>query len=382
VSRLIVPISLLLWVGLLSPAPAVGQVDVLFPLGANYRVGRYVPVRVTLQGELTRVDAPGVVPTWVHASGSGAAQPTVSLLIVNPIEGRRTPAMIPQVMRPLADDERLVGATTPDAALAAELFPGRKVVDVMLDLSNPLPGPAMAWGVLDAVLLDATSAARVSEGQVAALLAGGTTVAVRTSARPAGNGPWRQHGAWWVARLDAPPVAGVVQPDRYAASPRVPPGWPATVRYTLLLALAALSLAAVAVTLLKSRKAWIASVVLSVAAAGAIALWRSRQPTVVSSVTVENLASVEDRWTTYTAVADGEFRHPIGDPDDATWPIFFSKSHARNVSLRLECGSDGLPVAFAGHLRGGQRILFLTRAFVPSPTPARAPARAAAAPPR
>lgn len=356
-----------------APSPvAGGDVSVSFPLGEHYRLGKYVPTRVVgTTDEVVRVEAPGALPVRVSPA-AGSLDAVVPLLAVGAI-GRDD-----WRLRPLADDERLVGATTPDAALAASLFPGRRVIVVTLDLADPLPGPAMAWGALDAVFLDAASAARVTEEQLATLLASDAIVAVRADARPIGLGPWRRQGAWWVAGIAPPAPPGLVQPERHAQFAYETPGWPPAVRYKLLLSLGAFSLAVLGVTLWRSRRAWVACVLLSLVAAAAIALWCSRQPKTVRSIAAAISGVRLDLWSHYAAVTDGEFRHTINAPSGATWPIFFSERHARDVDLHLKCGSDGSPIAFAGHLKRGQRILFLTRAvgrpITPTPSPATAPA--------
>jgi hypothetical protein len=351
------------WLACLSPLTARGQAAATLPLGEHYRVGKFFPVRATSIG-----DAAGAMPTRV-IPGSSPNDAVVPLLAVGTIQRDGW------LMRPLRDDERLVAATSADPTFASQLFPGQRVIDVPIDLAAPLPGPTLAWQALDAVLLDAPAAARVSERQVETLLAGGTTVAVRSDARPRGAWPWRQQGAWWVVRSDAPHVE-LVQSQRYA--PGVESGTPAHVRRTIAFVLAAFALAAVGASLWRSRWAWGAVVLLAVVAGFGLAAWHSRQPTNATFSSDESSGMWRDRWTRYTAFADGEVRHEIIESDAAAWPVFFSRRQAQDADLHLECAADGMPQAFVGKLKRGQSIVFLNRSLTPTPAAATSPA----APPR
>jgi hypothetical protein len=222
-----------------------------------------------------------VVPVAVRASDHASTpQAVLPVLVVGAIEGPLAPAIFPQSMRPLADPERLVGVLgSPDALLTSTLFPGHQVVTVSLDVADPLPGPAIAWTGLDALLLDEPAAARVTEAQLATLLAGGTAVAIRTEARPGGAWPWTPQGAWWVVRPDRAAHVELIQPERYALASADDAGAPAAFRRTVVLALVAFTLAAMLASLWRSRRAWVGVVVLAVLASIGLAVWRSRQPT-------------------------------------------------------------------------------------------------------
>src|SRR4051812_13504387 len=99
---------------LLSPEQASAQ---------DYRAGRFFPVRAS---ELETIDRSGVVPTVVPDH----AQTPDTILPILAIHDLAVPA------RALQQDERLVGVATPDSSLAAELFPGRKIIDVRIDFGN------------------------------------------------------------------------------------------------------------------------------------------------------------------------------------------------------------------------------------------------------
>src|SRR5437867_3467375 len=101
------------------------------------------------------------------------------------------PAWIPCAMLLLT--QSLIPQLRGEAIRLGEgLFPGKVIVPVALDLGRPLLMPAAAYEALDAVLLDAPSAARVTESQLSVLLAGGVAVAVRSDEKPAGGWPWHR----------------------------------------------------------------------------------------------------------------------------------------------------------------------------------------------
>jgi hypothetical protein len=172
-----------------------------------------------------------------------------------------------------------------------------------------------------------------------------------------------------VTRPDAPQV-DVVQPERYAPGAEL--GVPPHVRRTIAYILGAFALAVIGASLWRSRWAWGAVVLLAFVSIACLAAWHARQPTSVASSSDERSGIWLDRWTRYTAFADGEFRHPLAKSDAAVWPIFFSRRHAQDIDLRLECAADGTPQTFTGRLKRGQALVFLTRSLepdMPTPTP-------------
>lgn len=361
-------------------------VRVEFPLGEHYRVGRFLPVRVHADiGDATLlVGGPGTIPIqW--KPGRTPRDAIVPLLAVLPVEtvtysfGSRSDdgADVAQRFRALADDERLIGTTIDSAdsdELERELFPDQRVVDVSLDLADPLPGPPAAWGALDAVLLDPASAARVTERQVATLLASGTTIAIQSSEKPGGNWPWRRVGAWWVAQPAPAGPDSLLQPEAYnvlaAGSAR---GWPASFRRTIFLACGAFCLAAMGASLWRSKRAWLAVAALSLTTAGAIALWRPRQDTAALTVGGVSVASPQftqrDIWWYRVANATGSSEHSFqtdASADAVVRPVFASPRHFRSIDIRLACRPDGPPLEYVAQLHRDQSVVFLERSISPT----------------
>lgn len=365
------------------------RADVTFPLGEHYRIGRYVPVVIHAPGEKTAtLSAAGGVP--VHVPGGTAT--AVPLLSVGTLSEVRLalddqPAVeSAQQLRPLRPDQRLVGvATDADDAggLLRELFPAKAIVRAPLGRVDPLPGPAMAWTGLDALLLDPSTAARASLQQLTTLRAGGVAVAIRVDARPAGDWPWQRRGAWWVLPPDESLAVDVIQPGRYAPAAHAA-GAPVKFRQVIVGALACFALLAIAASLWHSRRAWLVVIALSIVAAGAIVAWNIGQPTSAS------VGGGQDRtgpwlnqYVQYVGRAEGDVRDRIVPGTPLGWPVLYSPSHASNVSLTLECAADGTPRAFVARLKTGRSIAFAYRFYepssatpstTPSPGPATAPA--------
>jgi hypothetical protein len=341
----------------------------------HYRVGRYFPVRAD---ELPGIDPTAVVATVVP-DRPRSPETIVPVLAIHKFAGPS---------HALEGDERLIGAAAPDASLATELFPGRKIIQLPLEPADPLPGPAIAWGVLDAVLLDTAAAVRVSAQQIETLLASGTVVAIRIEAKPGGDWAWQRRGAWWVAQPEGRTVVQIVQPGRYAPADESATGTPIELRRVVIVSLACFAIAVIATSLWRDRRGWVVVVAVSIVCVGVIAWRNARQPT-AASIGGEQLVNGPwvDVYAQNVARADGEVRHAITPGVAAAWPILYSPSHARDVGLTLECRADGTPAAFSAHLKRGQSIVFLDRirtkpgSTTPSPLPATAPAARTRSPP-
>ncbi len=375
----------LLFAPFMFPGVAQAQVEVSFPLGEHYRVGRYLPVRLNGQvNGVVRVAASGAVPT--EMPGGNAVVPLLAIAPLGEVTSTANARIgtAKQVLLPLRDDQRLIGITTnPNEAdaLAADLFPGKQIIRVSLDLADPLPGAVMAWGALDAVLLDASAAARVTESQLAMLLAAGTAVAIQSDTRPGSGWPWQRRGAWWVLPPDDAAVVRLVQPDRYGPTDDALEA-PVRFRQVIVTSLACFAIAVLAASLSRDRRVWVVVVLLSVGTAGAIAWWNGKQPTSAELLTEKRLGPWLGHYTQHVARADGQIRHPIRDADAAAWPILFSPRQGQDVELTLECRADGMPAAFVARLRRGQSLVFLNRSLAPPATPAPSTAAAPAIRPK
>lgn len=366
---------------LLLPPAAVAQqrspVELSFPLGEHHRVGRYVPVRVILKtsgpSDPLRVEATGAIPIEIAPAG-GAVDAVVPLLSVTALQDVRwtmggAGGTQPHGFRGLADDERLVGSTATGAdadVLAGELFPDKKILTVPLNLADPLPGPAVAWGALDAVLLDPSAAARVDERQLATLLAAGTAVAVRGPAKPGGGWPWVQQDGWWLVQADIAGPDDLIEPLAYEPMAAWDPGWPASDRRTLVTVLVAFCIVALALTLWRSRFTTPAIILAAILATWGVVAWRARVPAsriAAGAIWVHNPSMAQRDFWSYqrglTGAGDSHIKHVF----DVTRPVFASRRHFEQSGLVLGAGGGlaSSPPYYRYPLERGRSIAFLHR---------------------
>jgi hypothetical protein len=368
---------------LFATSSAGAGVELSFPLGQHYRAGRYVPVRIVatdVAGRDLTLGGPGAVPVEISVE-SAHADVLVPMLVVTSIEtitcaisGGGGGVDAKQALTALGRDERLVGMTTvgPESqSLVADLFPGMRIRNVALSPTDPMPGPPLAWGALDAVLLDSAGAARMTDEQVATLVAAGTTVAVRNEGRPRGDWPWHRHGSWWLARADPAGPRDVIEMAAYEPVAGRDFGWSQSFRKTVVLVCAGFSAAALAASLWRSRRSWIIVVAVGIASAGALAWWRAGQRpsrSALGAVVVESAAWVQsDEWSYDIAIATGDAEPRWVLHDRVVAPIFASERHYRAVDVSLNCRSDGTPEAFRQRLIRDQRLAFLSREVWPRP---------------
>ena len=345
--------------------PCAAAVSVSLPLEGYHRAGRYMPVRVIVQGEpageLTLL-SDGAVTTMLQLNGAAADVIVPVLVVTEPLgpiawslpDGRK--GTVETKLTALGDQDRLVGYSGGNAGAAAGLFAGKTIIPVALDLAEPLRAPYAAWETLDAAVLD-------RDPRSAALPAGGTAVVVRTAARPKANVlPFRPAGDAWVMSLDPLGPRDVIVPEAYDPTYGWHPGRLAAVRRQVVLIGVLFSVLAVAATLWRSRFAVGAVVGLCVVACGAIAYRSTRIAPVATArgtVVVRRGDVVQaDRWDFYKSMAATTATYR---PDPMARPVFASVQHFRRSGLHLTCRSDGQPMAFTFPLAREASMVFLAR---------------------
>ena len=166
---------------------SIGEVKYSLPLQGYYRAGRFMPVAFTGgEGGTVKLAADGAVTTVIDSANDGIAPWLVWR------DDVRTD-LFGQPLHALSDDERLVGLVGDQ--VPADWFAGKSIVEIRLDSAEVLRGPVAAWQSLDGIVLDYPPSAKVT----GALVAGGTSVAVRSGAEPRDGLPWRHDGDFWVA---------------------------------------------------------------------------------------------------------------------------------------------------------------------------------------
>src|SRR5439155_22347372 len=87
-----------------------------------------------------------VVPMRIDAGRAGV----VPVLVL----GQAPLQMDGQSLRPLGDNERLIGVAGPESRLPAAIFPSQSRIRARLDVADPLPGSALAWDALHAIVFE------------------------------------------------------------------------------------------------------------------------------------------------------------------------------------------------------------------------------------
>ena len=392
--------TVLWWVVLaacVAPAwcSAQPQVDVSLPLQGYYRPGRYVPVRI-----VTRLAADPASPLTIRAGGavttvvnlSARAEDVVPWLPLQALRDARwsipgvAEGTFRETLTELTDNDVLVGyagsASAAEASRAGgEAWAGKNVIAVPLDATEPVRPPVMAWGVMDALVTDVRPEIFHLDKHVAA----GTSVFVRAAGASADKPPddiwpWRRSGAWWVLRAQVAGPRGVIIPEAYEPAYAWRPGRTPELRRGLLLAAVAVSIVAVALTLWRSRRAWLAVVLWCAVACGCVVGWSARQPTLykaVGRVYVRGGPMLQaDRWGFARSLAQ---RPAVIDWEGGTAvPVFASSAHLSHTDMTLYCGAHGAASHFSWPAGRNTTVAFLGRTLYSdfsSPAPVPAPAR-------
>jgi hypothetical protein len=344
------------------------------PLEGWYRAGRYMPVRLDGNGlsgaGVKTIAADGAVP--VECEGSGGSE-IVPLLIftstAGPLRIESSSVADAPPLRALSSHQQLVAVAGTGDRLAEKLFPGESIVTVHVDPLNPLPGPAIAWQTLDALIVDGPWPAGLDLGKVPALLAGGTQIAVQSVNRPQGALPWEAIDGGWVLR---PAIAGPMGCDGNDAAYESWGAWhpdlPGKVRGRVVLAGLLFSLIALGCFLLPAK--WVTPAIV-IAVAGAmicIAWWRSSFPGAFvargSVIVAGSAIEQEDRWQFVTVPQPATRAMDCGGE---MWPVFADASQAGQVGMTLKWEDGAGRFDFALPMNG--RLAFMSRTLHSAPTP-------------
>lgn len=377
-----------------SAAAGPSDLSVSLPLGPYFRPGKYLPVRLT--GSF-----PEEANYWVAAVSAnvttrddvsrGAGRTSVNLRqgrldVVVPwlvmdksakhprlvIENHTESADGPPLVE-LKENQRLVGHTAPlDPVLVKQLIAtDAEVIPVAIDPAHPIKGHACAYEILDALVLDDASAARLGPDDIPNLLACGVAVAIRTTRPPLPNWPWKQIGEFAVLRheVTGPATAGY-HPDAYLPVANWQAGWPWAFRRRVLLtgALCCALLLALALW----RPPWVAlwSSLLIVVMLVAIGRWwsvhipiqQAAGEVIVLPKSPGGLTQT-DAWTYQTATAP---RAASLQWSDVARPVFASDAGVNDVWISLNCDPDGQPREFFTRIPPNRRIAFVSRTVGPA----------------
>jgi hypothetical protein len=375
------------------------DLSISLPLGPYYRPGKYIPVHIT-----AAAPAPGG-DYWVGLSadnvstapadvGRGAGRTSVLLhdgridavfpwLVLDErvrrprlfIENRPEFVDGPE-LRVLGESERLVGWTmAPDEAFARRLLGNPpKIIPVSLDPAQPIPGHAVAWEMLDALILDADSAARIDQSQLASLLACGVSVAVKTADQPPFPGwPWKRMGEYAVLRYRPVGPSGVVQPESFLPVANWQAGWPWSFRRRVLLIGLICSILLLGLAIWRPPMTALWAALLVAGLCFGIGKWWSLHLAIQQAcgeiVVLNDGLTQTDGWTYQTTAGA---RTASLRWTDVSRPIYASRAGADDVWISLNCDTSGRPREFVTNIPTNRKLAFLSRSVGPR-APASAP---------
>jgi hypothetical protein len=353
---------------------AWADVSVVFPLQGHFRAGKHFPVNVRATGSSSggslTLRAEGAVPTEINwTEPSDVIVPWLAVRDVlsdAQLVSGSIPRSINAPLHALTDDQALVGFAGADPDVLKPLLTNRKIIGIPLDLGRPLAGPIAAWEALDGIVLDASSAARVTEAQLQGLLAAGTAVAIRSGTKPAGNWPWQRQGEYWTLHVTLAGPDTAYDAAAYAPTASWARGWPDDFRRLVLVGAVVFAIVTLAVTLWQSKLTLVAVLFMCSVTAAAAFLWRGRQPPSIHAAGEVMVLSADstqhDRWTYRGVIRPAKQAHLFSS---LTRPILGYRTQLEQTHLRLVCDADGQPQRFEFHLEPGWSLAFLTRSISP-----------------
>jgi hypothetical protein len=360
-------VSVLLLCGFFQPY-ARADVSVTFPLEGHYRVGRYMPVHVVagaVGAQAIGLKCDGALPLTIPAQ-AGALDVTAPWLAIssslsNATWMDATEHALPISFQPLTDTQHLIGLAGIEASDARAIFPDAELVTIRLDAANPLPGAPAAWEALDGLMLDENAAATVTDNQLRTLLAAGTTVAIRSERKPAGNWPWQRNGVWWVVSHSRTGPPSLVEPAAYGPTYGWVRGVPDATRRRCLLAGVVLAVLLIGTALLRGWRGVAGVGTVAVLASIGWIVWQNRHPPInrlaASVVVNDGPLSQHDRWTWISSpvALDSSF-----SGEGLVHPIFFTQSMLTNTKMSMVCAGNGQQIEFRFHLEPQLAIAFVS----------------------
>jgi hypothetical protein len=327
----------------------MAAVEVTLPLNGYWRPGKYIPLRVSARdaGPSIDITGDGIIPVRLPLR-DGRFDGTIPLLVMSEPRG-----IGERPMRQLTAEQHIVGFTTIDLQFAQELFPGDTIIPIQLSPADLLPGPAIAWETLDAVVLD-NAISNVTEEKLRELANCGVAIAWRPGeiSKRTLVGP----------RFAADDLAPFAPVQGWAAD------WPLAFRRGILLGAIAFSIIAMGVGLMRFRHSAIILVLICASGTAGLWLWWKNRPTILTqcgSIIVRDGALAQhDLWIFQATASGSTSRMPWAG---AMRPYFETKLDRLAMKPVLLCDEFGSPQQFEYHLLPGQKIGFLMRSFIPTP---------------
>ena len=369
------PFTLIACVLALICSFARADVRISLPLDGYYRTGRYAAIAIDAPPtQQLKLRGNGVVSLEIDAGGQAIHGIYPLLVFDQPAQTFRATADgantdVPLALRPLAENDRLVGVIgTGGEDRAKQLFPGKSIIPIKLDPNKPFAGAPAAWDALDAVIAEQPTT--MDEQIIRHLLPAGTIFSVRSSDPPDKTWPWAREGDWWTLRYEAlgppPSLAPTIASSAYGPVASVPSGALRLTRVMVIFLAILFTIVALGASLLPRIACWPALTVVVSSAFWTFHRYDQRLPSLREAeggiVTLTREFRQTDSWTFQTSVRPTQ---GPGSFNAITRPILTSPEQARAMDLTLICGPDGSPYLFYGSIAPHDAMVYWTRSLNP-----------------
>lgn len=341
---------------------------ITLPLGGVYRAGRYTPVLVTTESEAgtLTIMAAGALDTSVAVqANSHLLVPwlTISenLQAVSYVEPSGAQGSTAIRLRALSENDRLVGLVGTDAALARPIFPEAHIIPIDLGPAWN-PKPAAAWESLDAVIADENSLPGLLPA-LDTMLSAGTTIAVKTSTRPAIHSEeWTRSGPLWLLHREPMMAHNPINPEVYAPTYDWVRGRTPVDRARVLILAIVLGIAVVGIALWRNR--WAIWLIVAVCIGGMYVVFaydRQRPRMLELRLGVASSGQL-DAWTWYSPISAAEGHHPF---TNLSKPVFATRQQGQESNVVLNWSDDLSQRNFTFYLGRNQSLAFVD--ILPAP---------------
>ncbi len=337
------------------------------PLNGYYHPGRWMPVEWESSGSLAiRIFSTDAITTEISNPSPHGVAPFLACTPVRSIQwqlGKASGQIDAENLHALSPAEKIVGLCVDDDSLAQQIFPGQTTIPIHLDPLNPLPGPAMAWQSLDAIVMSDQILAKIPVESQKMLYAAGVTFAVTGDAQPNSTFAWAHNNRLWISK-PASPNLPIIEEQAYAPTFGWTPGRSVHYRTTIIILAVLVCILATGLTLWRSRWMPPAQIVLAIIVMSGLWQWNRTQPGIATMQTDIYLTGISpeirDRWIYQTSAHDTDFRMNL---DGVTNPIFYDASQPARNQIKLTCRGDGSPTEITGTLPAHSTLAMVSRTF-------------------
>jgi hypothetical protein len=348
---------------------SITRASITLPLEGYCKPGRYFPIQIDGPDAAhpTTLTADNGLPCDIDPATTGK---TIAPMLMTGSPHKLSWADQSIALRMPGENERLIAGSSDDLTVAESLFPGKRLIPIQLDSSNPLPGPPVAWETLDAVLLDGLQFSRIDDAKRSALLSGGVMLISTGDTPPDHRWPWRKAGSVWVLSANiVGPIGEAINENIYAPTYTWIPGYSAAVRGQVMAVAILLVLLTAGLMLRPNRITITTAIALSIFTTAGIIYWRhslGSADRAGGDIIIANAGLLQRDAVVYE-------RAKVDSIQTIPWtgwthPLFASQTGLNRAAMRLHISSNN-ELAFTYQTTIGHTIAFIRRDVQPGPAP-------------